>query len=148
MERAPVYLWSYDSPGHKFEGFHITGRKSGLDKIATKLTAPQHPLKKTIKETVQLSPTRKRQTAVPNFGPKAISYETLEIVLDLKASDSYFRIYALGKLCKLELSPTNLQLLITGFEDIVNGHGDYSVGDDKHMLTFWWMLNDDVSVDA
>ena len=137
-----LFLWKYKTPSRGYRGYHITGTADGLDSVLSKLSAEQHPLKKSIVVNTELSPVTENELTVPGFAGRARAFLRLNVRVALNDSSNRFRIAEAGECCEITLSGVRLPEFINGLEDIKRGKGDYAMSGDTSDLWFWWHLDD------
>ena len=137
MKRPPVFLWKYEPPNKNFSGYHLTGESSGFESIKMRLTGPLYSTENLISMTIPLSIPTERETEVPGCRSKAVPFTKLKISVNSTA-EKWFMLSEEGSICLLDISESMLPALFKGFEDVLAGSGDYSIGEDGNELWFWW----------
>ena len=57
MSKPSIFLWRYKTRNRNYPGYHMTADGEGIDLIKSRLSDPQHPLKRKCSLCVNLSTT-------------------------------------------------------------------------------------------
>ena len=138
-QSGKIYLWRYVTNPKNYPGWHLACNKEGCESFLELLgcfveAGPD------AKRTVNISVPDDNQLKVPNFNDKSSS--PLKLVISYKSEYAYAWGFSEenGKVT-LSIGREYLEKVKNGFLDIVQGKGDYSIGDKGKELWFWWQLN-------
>ena len=133
MTEGRIALWRYRENRSNYPGYHMTCDAVGARWLEKQLRAslPGKPLK------VALSPVTKEILSVPANWSTAVGFVEWRITVDPTAKTLLFAEHHFR--CELSLSPGDIDDLLKGVADIVEGKGDYMIGEkDQQELWFWW----------
>src|SRR5688500_7972506 len=133
-----ICLWRYRENARSYPGFHLSADPAGCAQLITLLQGLSKARAPQIGHVV-LDPVTASVLAVPNNAGATISaYQHWELLVDPRFSPEQLQFSVVGNRARTEVSKVQLEALAAGIEDIRQGRGDYSIGDDDHQLWFWW----------
>jgi hypothetical protein len=131
-----THVWRYLENQRNYPGYHLSADAEGC---ATLLEWLQNPKPR---HEFRLQPITQEVLNVPNNQRGAAPYVgcsflTLQVIPDV-AEGHFLFSEASGRLT-LECSQRQVERIIGGVNDIMQGRGDYCIGGaDQQVLWFWW----------
>lgn len=129
-----VFLWRYDNPPRGYVGWHFTANASGCASMRAILDAD---VSKGRSRSVALSPPGPAELCVPNCDRPHVAVTRLRLAA-IDAPGDLWTIDCRGTIVTVTMGSGAIGRLIRALDDICQGIGDYSLGDDPHRLWIWW----------
>ena len=85
MKKPSIFLWKYRPSNRNYPGYHLTADNEGIDLIGSKLSEPQHPLKKKLSLSIDLKIPTDNEYSVPNCPSRPVPFTEWVIDLNLKS---------------------------------------------------------------
>lgn len=131
-QRGRVSIWSYDGSPRNYPGWHLNCDQAGAASLISLVKALLDSQEDAHRTVVVTGPAES-QLAVPNCRATPSSPQRLVVKIAPE-----WRLSELAG--KLELCfPREMgQAIIEGLQGLVEGKGDYSIGENGCQLWFWW----------
>ena len=136
-QQGSISLWHYEGFPKNICGYHLTSDQAGCEFLLglTELFRnAEYPAQKKI---ILDAPTSAR-LAVPGCPGKCVPAARLELRFLSTACDEHWTVNESDGEVIIEMGASSLKDLERGIRDITLGQGDWSIGNGRKSLWFWW----------
>ena len=136
-----ICLWRYVDSRSPDPGFHLCADVAGCNQLLRLLGTLAKTRISELGTVVldRVGPAELAASIERYDGGRVVSYARWELLVDPRFQPERLHFVVTHDRVRTELSPAQVESLIGGVQDIREGRGDYSIGEEEeHMLTFWW----------
>lgn len=134
-----VSLWHYEGFPRDYNGYHLSGDKDGcrfLLGLVERFKKAHFPARKKFVLDVPSKPN----LSVPACPNRGLPAQHLEIRYSNKFAEDYWSLSDNGGGVLIKTGIQGLRDLHRGSNDMLQGVGDWSTGEGKESLWFWWQI--------